>query len=216
MLASSSAPAALRPRGFLPRGPALAPAPLVASTSGRGRPAGSSANGSSSTDPVEQLKGKFDAFVKDASPKVASAAEDLMGSAKRAASRLDAEYEISYKAEKTVKKAKEAAKDVDTQYGIRRRLRSMQEDFARHYPAWKRAFDEFSVTPLGKFTIIAGIVSIMTTSIFWKVRGRALRRAYMHLCMGSELTDPLPCILARRCSTGSSSSGGWPSRSSPS
>lgn len=130
---------------------------------------GSSSSGSSSTDPVEQLKGKFDSFVKEASPKVVRATEDLMDNAKKAASRLDSEYEISRQAEKAAKKAKEAVFDVDSQYGIRRRLRAMQEDVARHWPAWKRAFDEFSVTPLGKFSIIAGILAIMTTSVFWKV-----------------------------------------------
>jgi hypothetical protein len=88
------------------------------------------------------------------------------------ATRLDAEYEISQKAEKSFKKAKEAAVDVDTQYGIRRRVRAMSEDVTRHFPAWKRAFQEFSATPLGKFSIISGVLAIMTTSIFWKVRGR--------------------------------------------
>lgn len=82
---------------------------------------------------------------------------------------MDSEYEISQKAEKSFKKAKEAMGDVDNQYGIRRKVRAMSEDVTRHWPAWRRAFDEFSATPLGKFSIIAGVCVIISTSVFWQV-----------------------------------------------
>jgi hypothetical protein len=58
---------------------------------------------------------------------------------------------------------------VDQEWGIRRRLRVLREDAAKAWPVWSRKFEEYASTPMGRFSVICGVLLLMTTSVFWKV-----------------------------------------------
>ncbi|KAG1657537.1 hypothetical protein FOA52_005423 [Chlamydomonas sp. UWO 241] len=131
--------------------------------------ASSGSKGSSEADPISQIGDALNRFVKDATPKVESAVDELKRSASRTYQRLDTEYEVSAKASKASKRLQEKVTDVDQEWGIRRRLRLLREDAVKAAPVWSRKFNEYAATPMGRFSVICGVLLLMTTSVFWKV-----------------------------------------------
>eukprot|EP00955_Chlamydomonas_euryale_P080432 363423-Chlamydomonas_euryale.AAC.4 len=162
---------AFSPFAVTPRPPPRLRAAATSDRQGGGSGGGGSGRSSRSSP---DLGAAFDAFVRDASPKVEAAVDDLKRSASRAASRLDSEYDLSGRASKAKRRLKEQATDVDQQWGIRRKLRVWSEDLKKAWPVWSRRFEEYASTPVGRFSVIAGVVLLMTTTVFWKVCARGL------------------------------------------
>jgi hypothetical protein len=63
----------------------------------------------------------------------------------------------------------ETVRDIDQEYSVTRRLKSLYDDAKRMAPVWKRQFNSFSSTQLGKATLTLLFVGLLFSGLLWQL-----------------------------------------------
>ncbi|KAK9807827.1 hypothetical protein WJX72_010389 [[Myrmecia] bisecta] len=112
---------------------------------------------------------------KQATQKLKETYEVVEDNVKRAASEVDSKFNVSEKAQQAAYKVREGAESIDTQLGIRRRLRIAAEDAQRKWPLWRKRYNDFIRTPVGRvmfgafifWLVYSGLAIRLVQIVFW-------------------------------------------------
>jgi hypothetical protein len=63
----------------------------------------------------------------------------------------------------------EKVRDIDQEYSVTRRFKSLYDDAKRMAPVWKRQFNAFSSTQLGKATLTLLFVGLLFSGLLWQL-----------------------------------------------
>lgn len=151
---------------------------------------------------AQQAQQKINDFVskQDLQRKATKAAEELKKSAnetydrvelkaRRTYSKLESKYQLNQKAQKAARRFEETVREVDQQYSIRRTFRNVGEQLKRKWPIWRRGFEEFSSTNLGKIVLGMLFVWLLTTSFFLKLVSAVLFLSWLSVPVSLVLVN---------------------------
>ncbi|CAI9087033.1 OLC1v1020996C2 [Oldenlandia corymbosa var. corymbosa] len=76
--------------------------------------------------------------------------EQLLYETKKAAERIDRQYSVSRRLYEVSQAASDRARELDREFELTQRWRNLSLDFARNWPGYRKQFNNFLETPLGK------------------------------------------------------------------
>ncbi|KAL2527597.1 hypothetical protein Adt_12651 [Abeliophyllum distichum] len=76
--------------------------------------------------------------------------EQLLYETKKTAERINRRYAVSERFSEVTNSAADRARELDREFGITQRWRTLSLDFSRNWPRYRRQFNDFLDTPLGR------------------------------------------------------------------
>ncbi|WIA42739.1 hypothetical protein OEZ86_008682 [Tetradesmus obliquus] len=117
----------------------------------------------------QKLDEKAAAASKQAKEKFSAAYEETEQNVRRTYMKLESEHNISDRVGRTKKWVNETVRDFDQEYSVSRRFKSLYDDAKRMAPTWKRQFNSFSSTQLGKATLTLAFVGLLFSGLLWQL-----------------------------------------------
>ena len=117
----------------------------------------------------QRLDEKAAAAGKEAQKRIQSWGEETEQNMRRTYMKLESDHNLSQRFSRTKTWMAETVRDIDQEWSVRRRLKTTAEDVQRMLPLWRRQFEQFSSSPVGKATLWLAFASLLFTGMLWKL-----------------------------------------------